>query len=343
MLNDRVRVILFWFTMGMMLLVAAVAVVTILRACGSPVATPVPLAVRPAEITLCPGEQQQFTVEGDVVVAWDATGGRITEGGLFTATDVPGDYTVTATRRGSRQADRATVHVVACPPTPTSAPSPTPVPTATPTPEPTPTTPPADLQGDVGTYESGAPVEVSPPGVDIRAASVQPNLRVELQPTSGMPAELVGWASEGELVLWITLYEPFPAAPASYIDWLFALDVDGDTATGRPAGAARINPDLGTEVAVGVSYNLTAGDFEPYFWIWDPAQGDWAVGPDVVRLYQDESRTLIGLALSLETLTQNVAQTAGVTPVPEAVKGRAAALTYAGEQAVIDFYPDRPE
>jgi hypothetical protein len=38
-----------------------------------------------------------------------------------------------------------------------------------------------------------------------------------------------------------------------------------------------------------------------------------------------------------------VAQITDVTLVPEAVKGRAAVLSYAGEQAVIDFYPDRPE
>jgi len=184
---------------------------------------------------------------------------------------------------------------------------------------------------------------VVPAGVDIRAASVGPDLQLSLQPTAGVPAELTGWAAEGETLLWIALYEPFPAAPAVYTDWLFALDLDGNTATGRPAGAARINPDLGTEAAIGVSYNLTTGAFEPYFWIWDPAAGDWAVGPDVVRLYQDDARTLIGLALPLETLAQNVAQTAGVTLVVEAVKGRAAALTYTGEQAVIDFYPDRPE
>jgi hypothetical protein len=343
MLNDRARVILFWFTIGMVILVAGVAVTTILRACGSSVSVEPPLAISAAEVSLCPGEQHQFTVEDEVAVTWEATGGTISESGIFVAGDVPGDYTVTATRSGSRQADQSTVHIVACPPTPTPAPTSTHAPTATPTPEPTPTAPPPDPQGDVGTYESGAPVGLPPAGVDIRAASAGPDLRVDLQPTAGVPAELAGWAAEGEILLWIALYEPFPAAPPVYTDWLFALDLDGNPATGRPAGAARINPDLGTEAAIGVSYNLTSATFEPYFWIWDPAQGDWAVGPDVVRLYQNDSRTLIGLALPLETLTQNVAQTTGVTLVPEAVKGRAAALTYTGEQAVIDFYPNRPD
>ena len=44
--------------------------------------------------------------------------------------------------------------------------------------------------------------------------------------------------SAGEVLLWITLYEPIPAAPTVFTDWLIALDLDGDRATGRPAGAA---------------------------------------------------------------------------------------------------------
>ncbi len=345
MLNDRAREILFWFTVGMIVLVALVAVITILRACGGPVSVEPPLAISPGEISLCPGEQHQFIVEGDAEVTWEATGGTISESGLFAASDAPGDYTITATRRDSRKTARAIVHVVACTPTPTPVPSPvptpTPTPTATPTPEPTPL-PPADPQGDVGAYGSGDPVEGVPAGVDISAASVAPDLRVVLQPTEGVPPELVGWATEGEMLLWLSLHEPVPALPAAFTDWLFALDLDGDTDTGRAAGAGRINPDLGTEAAVGVSYNPANGEYEPYLWIWDPAQEEWTEEPDVVRFYVDESRTLIGLALSLETLTQNVAQTTGVTVVPEAVKGRAAALSFAGEQGVVDFYPDRP-
>jgi hypothetical protein len=348
MLNDRVREILFWFTVGMIIVVAAVAVVTILQARGGSVALESPPEISPGEVSLCTGERHQFTVEsegeGEGEVTWEATGGTIGESGLFTAGDTPGDYIVTAARSESRRIAQAIVHVAACTPTPTPVPSPTPTPTptATPTLEPTPT-PPADLQGDVGSYESGAPVEGAPAGVDIRAASVAPDLRVDLQPTEGVPAELAGWASEGEALLWIALHEPIPAPPAVFIDWLFALDLDGDITTGRPAGTGRVNPDLGTEATIGVSYSPASGEYEPYFWVWDPAQEDWTEVADEVRLYLSESRTLIGLALPLETLTQNVAQTTGVTVVPEAVKGRAGALSYAGAQGVIDFYPDRPE
>ena len=344
MLNDRARMILFWFTIGMLILVAGVAVITILRACGGPVAMESPPVISPGEASLCPGEQHQFTVEDDVDVTWEATDGTISASGLFTAGDALGDCTVTATRSDSRQIAEASVHVVACTPTPTPVPSPTlaPTPTATPTPEPL-APPPADSQGDVGTYESGAPVEAVPAGMDIRTASVGPDLGVVLQPAEGTPAELAGWATEDEVLLWIALHEPVPDPPEVYTEWLFALDLDGDTTTGRPVDSARINPDLGTEAAVGVYYDPAGEEYASYLLVWDPAQGDWAEGPEVIRFHVDESRTLIGLALPLETLAQTVAQITDVTLVPEAVKGRAAVLSYAGEQAVIDFYPDLPE
>jgi hypothetical protein len=335
----------------MIILVAAVAVITILRACGNVMSLEEsPLPISPGEVSLCLGEQHQFVAEGGIDVTWKATGGTISETGFFTAGDAPGDYIVTAMQSKPRQIAEAIVHIAACTPVPSPEPSPTPtptpIPTPTPTAEPTPeaTVPsPADRQGDVGTYASGAPVEAAPEGVDIRSASVGTDLRIDLQPTAGVPMELAGWATEDEVLLWIALYEPIPEPPMVYTDWLFALDLDGDMATGRPAGTSRINPDLGTEAAIGVSYNPASGEYEPYFWIWDPAQGDWEVGPEATRSYLSDSRTLIGLALPLETLTQNVAQIAGVTVVPEAVKGRAAALSYAEQQGVVDFYPDRPE
>ena len=342
MLNDRARVILFWFTVGMMILVAVVAVVTILRACGGPVSNEPALTVSPAEVSLCSGEQHQFTAGGEGEITWEATGGTISGSGLFLAGDTPGDYTVSVTRNGSRRKAEAIVHVVACTPTPTPVPSPTPAPTSTPTPEPT-AIPPADPQGDVGTYESGARVESFPAGMDIRAASVADDLRVDLQPTAVIPEQLSTWVASGELLVWITLHGPVPDPPTVFTDWLFVMDLDGDVTTGRPAGAARINPDLGTETAIGVSYNPAVGEYEPYLWLWDNGQEDWTEVPNVVRFYLDESRTVIGLALSLDMLTQNAAQFSGVTLVPEAVRGRAAALSYTGEQAVIDFYPERPE
>jgi hypothetical protein len=235
---------------------------------------------------------------------------------------------------------------ISVPPTPTAIPTPvpteTPAPTDTPMPQPSPT-PPADPQSDVGTYEDGAAVEAPPAGTDVRAASVGPDLRVVLQPAAGVPAALSGWPAEGEVLLWIALYEPIPDPPEEYTEWLFALDLDGDTATGRPVDSARINPDLGMEVALGVYYQPASGEYTTYFLVWNPNQGGWAEGPDELRFTIDESRTLVGFAVPLETLTQAAAQITGVTVAPEAVKGRAAALSWVEGQKVIDFYPDRPD
>ena len=229
---------------------------------------------------------------------------------------------------------------------PTRAPTATPAPTETllptPTPEPTPVPSANDSQGDVTGYDSGEPVETVPAGVDVRAASVRPDLRVALQPAEGVPAELAQWAAADEGLLWITLYEPIPDPPADTRDWLFALDLDGNAETGRPVGSARINPDLGMEVALGLFYNPATEQFSTYSLVWDTEQGNWAAGP-AVRYYLSDARTLIGLAVPLAPLGDAVAQTAGVTVVPEAVVGRAAALAGAGEERVIDFCPDLPD
>ena len=229
------------------------------------------------------------------------------------------------------------------PPMPTEPPLPTltgeAIPTDTPSPEPLPI-PLSDSQADVVSYDGLVPVTNAPAGVDIRAASVAADLRVSLQTTERVPAELAGWA-EGEVLLWVALHDPIPDPPAVRTEWIFALDLDGDTATGRPPGTLRINPDLGVEVAIGIIYNPDSGGYELYSLTWDPNLGNWADGPGGIHYIISESRTLVGLALPLETLSQSVAQVTGVTVVPEAVRGRAAAVATVDGQRVIDFYPDR--
>ncbi|MDY6875047.1 MAG: hypothetical protein SWK90_02425 [Chloroflexota bacterium] len=224
-------------------------------------------------------------------------------------------------------------------PTPTKIPTSTPTPPATPMPEAS-STPLSDPRGDVGTYENGSPVEGVPDGVDILAASVGTDLRVVLRPTEEVPAPLAEWATEDEVLLWISLYDPVPDPPTVFTDWVLVLDLDGNMATGRPAGSVRVNSDLGYEAAVGVSYNDAGGEYEPYLLVWDQMNLALVSKPDKPRFVLDETRTLIGLALSLETLTENVEQTTGVTLVPESVKGRAAVQSRAGGQKVIDLYPD---
>ena len=177
--------------------------------------------------------------------------------------------------------------------------------------------------------------------MDIRAANIAPDLRIALQTTEEVPPELSEWA-EGQVRFWIALYDPVPDPPTAYTEWLFVLDLDGDIETGRPAGSLHTNPDLGVEVAIAVYYDPGIGSYETYSLAWDPAQGNWADGPAGMQFTLNDSRTLIGMALPLNTLTQSAAQVTGVTVVPEAVRGRAAALATVDER-IIDFCPDRPD
>lgn len=346
-LNDRTRIILFWFTIALMLGVAILAAVTILRACGGlPIRTSPPPNITPPEVTLCPGDQQQFAVADDLDVTWGASGGTVNEEGVFTAGDSLGDYTVTAARVDSGQTAGAIVHIVACTPTPTATPRPTALPTATPTVTPEPTATPSDNpdpEGDIGAYETGSAVESPPAGLDISAASIGPNLQLDLQGEEDVPEELVDWTEEGETLFWMSLYDAVPDPPLVYTNWLFVLDVDDNTETGRPVGSRRINPDLGDEVAVGVSYNVNTEAYEPYCLVWDTENDQWVDGPEA-RYTFGESRNVVGLALSLEALEEAISQAGAASLAPEAATGRAAAESYLADGTrVIDFYPNLPE
>ncbi|MCP4539107.1 MAG: hypothetical protein GY832_18380 [Chloroflexi bacterium] len=224
--------------------------------------------------------------------------------------------------------------------TPAPIPTATPVPTETPLPTPIIQVSPADAQGDVVSYNDLVPVQSVPAGVDIRAASAAPDLRITLQGAGNVPSELSGWA-EGEVLLWVALYEPVPDPPSAYTEWLFVLDLDGNTETGRPPGSLHTNPDLGVEVAIAAYYDPNVGAYETYSLVWDPTVGNWADGPAGVHFTLSESRAVVGIALPMDALTQSAAQVAGVTVAPGAVRGRAATLATV-DQRIIDFYPDRP-
>jgi hypothetical protein len=233
------------------------------------------------------------------------------------------------------------VSVVPTTPPPTSKPKPTdtPAPTDTPTPEPAPAFPP-DAEGDAFIYETGDPAEEIPEGVDIRVASVGADMKVALGLPVEVPEELAGWAAEDEMLVWIELYEPIPESPTEKLEWMFVLDMDGDTGTGRPAGQRPINPDLGYEVAVALAYDPGSEAYSAYCLVW--AAGSWVAGPEV-RYYTNESRTLIGLAVSREALIESVTTNSGVTAVPDGVKGRAAAFSGTGAGRSVDFYPELPK
>jgi hypothetical protein len=341
----RGRLVLFWFTVGLIVVVSVVAVVTILRAfrgSGAPVET---LLIEPGEVSLCAGGQQRFTSSAEPVT-WRGTGGTISGDGLFIAGGAVGDFTVIADQEETGASAQVPVHVVACTATPPPAPptaASTVAPTAGPTAMPEAVVSVEDPQGDVGTYETGAAVDGVPNGVDIRTCSIGADLRVVLLPGAGVPAEAADWVREGEMLLWAVLYDPIPNPPNAYVDWVFALDLDGNTGTGRSPGQARINPGLGDVAALGLAYDAASGEYVAYFLAWNPQDDGWTAGPEEVRYYISNDRTMIALALPLQTLTDFVAGTTGVAVAPELVRGRSAVLSYVGDQAVIDLCPDPPE
>ena len=173
-----------------------------------------------------------------------------------------------------------------------------------------------------------------------RAADL-PLERVEDPRFSCSPAEFADWAEAGEVVFWIALYEPIPDPPGASINWLFALDLDGDTSTGRLPGTRSINPDLGDEAVVQISYELGTGSYTDVLYIWDPGAGNWEELAGALRFEIDRSRTLIAMAVDLQALSDAVEQTSGVTLDAAKATGRAAAQ--AVSQRVIDFSPDLPE
>jgi serine/threonine-protein kinase len=196
----------------------------------------------------------------------------------------------------------------------------------------------SDPRDDLTLYSSITPVGSPTTGLDILAASVAPDRRITLQPTESVPQELADWVEDGEALLWIELYDPIPEN-IPLTRWLLALDLDGDSNTGRPAGDHRISSDLGIEVVIGVGCNRDEPDFEPYFGIWDLNLGDFVYQSGVARYALNEGRTLVGLAVPLDALRQ-AAQTAGAAWNPEATSGRAAAVFYDEPENIIDLHPN---
>jgi hypothetical protein len=207
---------------------------------------------------------------------------------------------------------------------------------------PTDTPVPTDAQGDVVTYDDALDaVEEFPAGIDILVASIGADMSVSLDVAGEVPDALADWATDDELLLWIELQDALPDPPEAKLEWIFVLDVDGDTETGRPAGARPINPDLGYEAAVSLSYSPDSEQYTTYYAVWDAETGGWTTSPEV-RYIIDDSGTLIGLAVSQEALTEAIAEASGTTVVPGSVMGRVAALAGQGAERVADFYPDLP-
>ena len=336
------------------------------------------IEVSPGEITLCPAQSYQFhaSQEGEAMrrVEWDATGGVISSDGFYTAPGEPGDYAVSA---GPAQGDSrglALVHVIPCvdgkplpPPTPTQLPPPTP-PTLTPTaapPEPTPTataarsplpTPTAittqavclDRSGDLARYDTLAPVRRAVQGADIQRASLDDARHPVTTLPPDLRAEIGDWDQETSLILWMTLYQPVPdeAAPGEPDTeryWLFALDLDGDSTTGRPVGDGVINPDMGVEVTIGVKWDPELGaEREPYIYVWNADTGTSDRRTEGVEARFSRARDAVFVRIGVDLLSELVRQYSETEFDPTRAVGRAAALAVTDEGMVADFCPDLP-
>ncbi|MEA3310033.1 MAG: hypothetical protein U9Q70_11070 [Chloroflexota bacterium] len=238
-------------------------------------------------------------------------------------------------------------------------PQPTPVVPATPPPTatipftltlpvPTPTLPPArnplqDALADITDLAGGVAVASPPTGVDIATC----NCTSETTVLSELPAPaalLTGTTSSTEtLTLWFTLHNPIPAQRTLTYHLLVALDLDGDSATGRPPGDGHINPELGTEIGAGV-FLQPNGELEPYIYAWNNALGDWdGDTPDIMTAQLNAERDGVRFDFPLAELRATVEEISGVALDSGALHGRVAVIASSQtEPPVVDFCPDLP-
>ena len=312
--------------------------------------------------------------------AWTTTAGGVSSSGFYSAPDEPGEYSVMAEpQRGDSRA-LALVHVVACvdgrplpPPKPTELPPPapptlTPTATLTPTPRkptpsptatlprsplPTPTVVPAlavclDPSGDLVRYDTLAPVTATAPGADLARASIDRQGRPVTTLPSELRAEVSDWDAQTSLILWMALYDPVPdtaapGEPGTEQYWLFALDVDGESLTGRPLGDGAINPDMGVEVTIGVKAAPALGpEPEAYVYIWNAVARTSVRKTEGVEARFSRGRDVVFLRISLDDLAREVRQLSGTEVDWGQAVGRAATLTMTAGGMLADFCPALP-
>jgi hypothetical protein len=363
-----------WVIGGFILLaVLVIAFVLVNLLLSQGIGLPAIFLVLPEEITLRPGAGWQFrAVAGNRLmpgVTWTATGGEIGPEGFYVAPDTPGDYQIIAQHPNSSYRAAATVHVVAAGvtaeplsiPTETTAPiqptamlatTPTVTPTATasssPTSAPTQTSAPAstlffDAADDLVDFDTLAPIAAAPPGTDIRATCFDG----ERQLVQAIPKELTGdisdWDMESNVILWITFQEPVPEIPDMERYWIFALDVDGDTATGRPVSEGIINPDIGVEATIGVHSNPAAGiELAPYALIWNGQLGTSETQTLALEARLSTTRDALFVRVPAEPLAETIRTLSEVEPNWDRATGRTLTTATTGEGTVADFAPERP-
>lgn len=227
-------------------------------------------------------------------------------------------------------------------PAPTTEAPPTPTPESTPTPLPS-VPPHTDPNGDVTALAGGQAVTDPPPGLDAISCNIGADtiVLVDALPPFTVPSA----GNEERLTFWLQLAEAAPAQRTLTYHWLLALDVDGNSGTGRPMGAGYINPDLGTEVGAGI-FLYPEGRTEPYLYIWDSAAGDWASGtrvPGILEVTFTETRDAIAFSLPIKELSAAIQSISAVTLNETALRGRLGTIASSDTVAAeVDFCPNLP-
>lgn len=343
------------------------------------VGLPATFLVLPSEVTLKPGEGWQFraiaidrTVPG---VKWTATDGDIGPEGFYVAPDTPGDYQIIAQHPNSDYRAAATVHVIATDgitteqplsptepealvqPTSASTATPTTTPTEAASAEPTPvpstaaptrTSSPStsiffDDVGDLVSFDTLTPIAIAPSGTDIRAACFDGERQLMRTVPGELTSEISDWDAGENLILWLTFHEPVPATPDMERFWIFALDADGNTTTGRPVGEGKINPDIGVEATIGVHSNPAAGiELAPYVLVWNARLV--TSEPQVLDLEArlSAARDALFIRVPAESLAETIRTLSEIEPDWDQAVGRALATATTDEGAVADFAPERP-
>ncbi|MFN2269686.1 MAG: hypothetical protein ACK2US_02535 [Anaerolineae bacterium] len=352
------------------ILVIAFVLVNLLLSQG--IGLPATFLIMPGEVTLHPGEGWQFrAVAGDRLmpgVKWTASGGDIGPEGFYVAPDIPGDYQIIAQHPNSEYRTAVTVHVVAAdgvvteqPSNPetaipiqtttisTTASTVTPAsPTHPPSPVPTQTSAPAstvffDAAGDLVSFDTLAPIAFAPPGTDIRSACFNSERRLMRTVPEELAGEISDWNAEENLVLWLTFHEPVPTVPDMERYWIFALDTDGNTATGRPVDEGKINPDIGVEVTIGVHSNPAAGiELAPYIMVWNTRLATSESLTLEMEARLSAARDALFVRVPADLLTEIIRSFSEVEPNWDQATGRALATATTSEGAVADFAPERP-
>jgi hypothetical protein len=200
-----------------------------------------------------------------------------------------------------------------------------------------------DGVSDLVSLDTLEPAAIAPPGADIRAACFTDGRQLVRTIPGELAGEIGDWNAEENLILWLTFHEPVPTVPDVERYWIFALDTDANTATGRPLGEGKINPDIGVEATIGVHSNPAAGtELTPYILIWNVRLGNSEYKTLDLETRLSTARDALFIRVPMGSLTETIRTLSKVEPNWDQAIGRALATAITGEGTVADFAPERP-